>query len=175
MVSLVKIGSEVYQQGAYLIIYIIGLIKISRLSWECLMFGCVLPCLAVIAAWTFCRTHVSVNAAFVFKCKLAWDVLICWSTGLPVSCFLVGTCLDFLALPVRGFNPTYFLPTFYLSSLRRRVKPTKSIREVFATVAHNKMWNTWKFHVTPAGWQGGWGQPCNRCWVTPGPTVQPTK
>jgi len=95
--------------------------KISRLGWELLKFRYVLPCLAVIAAWTFCRTHVSVNVAFVSKCKLAWDILICWSTVLPVSCFLVGTCLDFLALPVRGFNPTYFLPTFYLSSMRSQI------------------------------------------------------
>ena len=33
--------------------------------------------------------HAPVNPAFVSKCKLAWDILICQSRALPLSCFLV--------------------------------------------------------------------------------------
>ena len=74
MVSLEGSGFEMeaYQQGAYIIIYV-------SLTAMCFALPCCYRCL------NFCRTHVSVNVAFVSKCKLAWDVLICWSTGLPVS------------------------------------------------------------------------------------------
>ena len=51
MVSLVEIGSEVYQQGAYLIIYIIGLIKNIKTElrafkvWVCFALPCCYRCL----------------------------------------------------------------------------------------------------------------------------------
>ena len=141
MVSLVEIGSEVYQQGAWCIPYHIyhwfdKNIKTELRAfkvWVCFALPCSYRCLnflshACVRQRCICvQMQVGMRHSHLLK------------HSLPVSCFLVGTCLDFLALPVRGFNPTYFLPTFYLSSLRRRVKPTKSIREVFATVAHNKM------------------------------------
>ena len=93
------------------------------------------------------------------------------------SCELLfgGNLPGLFSIASQRAQPNLFLTGFLFVVYAQTSKKNQIHQRGFATVVHNKMWNTWKFHVTPAGCRVGGGNHATAVeWLPVPPSNQPS-